>query len=72
MKASGYCAARLKSERLYTPWAASASRVSSIATSIATSPLPVTLCPLAADHLPVFAVLIVPTAAVAQTLRINL
>lgn len=30
-----------------------------------------TLCPLAGDHLPVFADLIVPTVAVAQTLRIN-
>ncbi len=35
------------------------------------APLAATLCPLAADHLPVFADLIVPTATVAQTLRIT-
>ncbi|MBK8638689.1 MAG: hypothetical protein IPN92_10530 [Chromatiaceae bacterium] len=34
-------------------------------------PLAATLCALASDHLPVFADLIVPTAAVAQNLRIN-
>jgi chitinase len=35
------------------------------------APLAATVCTLAADHLPVFADLIVPTAVVAQTLRIN-
>ena len=35
------------------------------------APLAAGVCTLAADHLPVFADLIVPTAAVAQTLRIN-